>query len=73
MNISQPIPSHIESVDFGFFSSEEIKSFSVKRIHSETSFDSLLHPVPGGLHDPALGAFGDNPYVYLFDSLLDSS
>jgi DNA-directed RNA polymerase I subunit RPA1 len=63
MNISQPISSQIESVDFGFFSSEDIKTLSVKRIRNDTTFDSLLHPVPGGLYDPALGAFGDNPYV----------
>ncbi|KAL9044642.1 MAG: hypothetical protein Q9214_002234, partial [Letrouitia sp. 1 TL-2023] len=61
MNISQPIASHIGSVDFGFLSSEEVKALSVKRIQNATTFDSLLHPVPGGLYDPALGAWRDNP------------
>ncbi|KAL8734969.1 MAG: hypothetical protein Q9181_003001 [Wetmoreana brouardii] len=60
MNISQPIASHIGSVGFGFHSSEEIKTLSVKRIVNPTTFDSLLHPVPGGLYDAALGAWGDN-------------
>ena len=60
MNISQPIASHIGSVDFGFLSSHEIKTLSVKKIQNPTTFDTLLHPVPGGLYDAALGAWGDN-------------
>lgn len=60
MNISQPIASHIGSVEFGYLSSEEIKALSVKKIVNSTTFDTLLHPVPGGLYDPALGAWGDN-------------
>ncbi|KAL8689552.1 MAG: hypothetical protein Q9218_004801 [Villophora microphyllina] len=60
MNISQPIASHIGSVGFGFHSSEEIQALSVKKIVNSTTFDTLLHPVPGGLYDAALGAWGDN-------------
>ena len=60
MNISQPVASYIGSVDFGFLSSEDVKTLSVKRISNPTTFDSLLHPVPGGLYDPALGAWADN-------------
>ena len=60
MNISQPIASYIGSVDFGFLSSDDIKTLSVKRIHNPTTFDSLLHPVPGGLYDAALGARSDD-------------
>lgn len=60
MNISQPVASCIGSVDFGFLLSEEIKAISVKQIHNPTTFDSLLHPVPGGLYDTALGAWDDN-------------
>ena len=63
MNISQPVASSIESVDLGFLSSEEIKALSVKQIQNPTTFDTLLHPVLGGLYDAALGAWGDNPYV----------
>jgi len=60
MNISQPVPSAITSVDFTFLSEIEIKRLSVKRIQNPVTFDTLLHPVPGGLYDPALGACGDN-------------
>lgn len=60
MNISQPIASYIGSVEFGFLSSEEINALSVKRVSNPTTFDTLLHPVPGGLYDAALGALGDN-------------
>lgn len=60
MNISQPVASYIGSVDFEFLSSEDIKHLSVKRIQNPTTFDSLLHPVPGGLYDAALGAWADN-------------
>ena len=61
MNISQPIASYIGSVDFGFLSTGDIRALSVKRIQNPVTFDTLLHPVPGGLYDPALGAWSDNP------------
>ncbi|KAF8864699.1 beta and beta-prime subunits of DNA dependent RNA-polymerase [Acephala macrosclerotiorum] len=60
MNISQPVPSAIGSVDFGFLGPAEIKALSVKRIENPQTFDTLLHPVPGGLYDQALGAWGDH-------------
>ncbi|KAL1842584.1 hypothetical protein VTJ49DRAFT_4764 [Mycothermus thermophilus] len=60
MNIAQPVASAIESVEFTFLSADEIRSISVKRIENETTFDSLLNPVPGGLYDPALGSWGDS-------------
>jgi DNA-directed RNA polymerase I subunit RPA1 len=62
MNISQPVTSSIRAVDFGFLSSDDIKALSVKKIQNPDTFDTLLHPTPGGLYDPALGAWGDNPY-----------
>jgi DNA-directed RNA polymerase I subunit RPA1 len=61
MNTSQPVSSAISGVDFGFLSPNDVRALSVKRITNATTFDSLLHPVPGGLHDAALGAFLDNP------------
>lgn len=61
MNISQPVASSIGSVDFAFLSPEEIRSLSVKRIQNPTTYDALLHPVPGGLYDPALGATEETP------------
>ena len=60
MNISQPVASYIGSVDFSFLTAEEIEALSVKKIYSPTTFDALFNPVPGGLHDPALGSWGDN-------------
>jgi DNA-directed RNA polymerase I subunit RPA1 len=61
MNVSNPVASSISSVDFGLYSAEEVKALSVKRIQCSTTFDKLLHPVPGGLYDTALGAWGDTP------------
>ncbi|KAH8677266.1 hypothetical protein BX600DRAFT_408654 [Xylariales sp. PMI_506] len=60
MNVSQPVSSVIDSVDFDFLTPAEIKAISVKRIENPTTFDSLLNPTPGGLYDPALGAWGDS-------------
>ncbi|KAF1963753.1 DNA-directed RNA polymeras-like protein I subunit [Byssothecium circinans] len=60
MNISQPVASAIDGVEFGLFTAEDTRTISVKRITNPTTFDSLLHPVAGGLHDSALGAFLDN-------------
>ncbi|TIC97718.1 DNA-directed RNA polymerase I subunit rpa1 [Colletotrichum higginsianum] len=59
MNISQPISSSVETVEFAFLTEEEIKAISVKRIENDSTFDNLLNPVPGGLYDPALGSWGD--------------
>lgn len=61
MNTHQPTSSAIQSVEFGFLSTQDVRTLSVKRITNPTTFDSLLHPVAGGLHDGALGAFLDNP------------
>ncbi|KAJ4303349.1 hypothetical protein N0V90_002242 [Kalmusia sp. IMI 367209] len=60
MNPSLPVASAIHGIEFQFFSAQDIRTVSVKRISNPTTFDSLLHPVPGGLHDAALGAFLDN-------------
>ncbi|KAF2801996.1 DNA-directed RNA polymeras-like protein I subunit [Mytilinidion resinicola] len=61
MNTSQPVSSAISGVEFGFLSPDDIRALSVKRITNPTTFDTLLHPVPGGLYDSALGVFADNP------------
>ncbi|KAF2835733.1 DNA-directed RNA polymerase I subunit RPA1 [Patellaria atrata CBS 101060] len=61
MNISQPVASALSAVEFSFLPSEEIRALSVKRITNPSTFDSLLHPVPGGLYDSALGSFADHP------------
>jgi DNA-directed RNA polymerase I subunit RPA1 len=59
MNISQPVTALLESVDFTFLSAEEIHALSVRKLDNQTTLDSLLNPVAGGLYDPALGAWGD--------------
>ncbi|KAH7310477.1 DNA-directed RNA polymerase I subunit RPA1 [Stachybotrys elegans] len=61
MNIAQPISSEVDAVEFKFLSPKEIRAISVKRIENESTFDSLLNPVKGGLYDPALGSWGDEP------------
>ncbi|KAG5938822.1 hypothetical protein E4U53_007934 [Claviceps sorghi] len=61
MNIAQPVSSEVDSVEFRFLSPKEIKAISVKRIENDNTFDTLLHPIPGGLYDPALGSWGDAP------------
>ncbi|KAG7110723.1 DNA-directed RNA polymerase I subunit rpa1 like protein [Verticillium longisporum] len=62
MNISQPISSTVETVEFTFLTETEIRAISVKRIENDSTFDNLLNPVPGGLYDPALGSWGDSMY-----------
>lgn len=63
MNVAQPISSDIDSVEFTFLSPKEVRAISVKRIENESTFDGLQNPVPGGLYDTALGAWGEIPYV----------
>ncbi|PGH11033.1 hypothetical protein AJ80_07309 [Polytolypa hystricis UAMH7299] len=55
-----PVPSSIGEINFGFLSNEEIKSISIQRIYNTPTLDSFNNPVPGGLYDPALGAWGDH-------------
>ncbi len=50
------VASHgIDKVSLSVLSDEEISRISVKRIHRPYSFDTVGHPVVGGLYDPALG------------------
>ncbi|KAG6360697.1 hypothetical protein INS49_011762 [Diaporthe citri] len=60
MNISQPVSSSVDRVEFTFLTKEEIHAVSVKKIENDTTFDTLLNPVRGGLYDPALGSWGDS-------------
>ena len=43
------------SISFSTYSTDEIKKISCKRITNVDTFDSLMHPNPGGLYDIALG------------------
>ncbi|KAF2455211.1 hypothetical protein BDY21DRAFT_387027 [Lineolata rhizophorae] len=60
MNPSRPPPSAVSRVEFGHLSDHEVRALSVKRICNPSTFDSLLHPVPGGLYDTAMGSFQSN-------------
>ena len=62
MNISQPVSSGIESVEFAFLPSDEIRAISVKRIQNDNTLDELFRPTQGGLYDLALGPWGDSLY-----------
>ncbi|GAX74019.1 hypothetical protein CEUSTIGMA_g1469.t1 [Chlamydomonas eustigma] len=45
----------VKGVSFGFYTDEEVKRLSVRRIVSPLIFDNLRNPVSEGLYDPALG------------------
>jgi hypothetical protein len=62
-NFTRPVSSSIGGVAFEVLSNDEIKAISVKRIQNSVALDSFNNPVPGGLYDPALGAWGDHMYV----------
>ncbi|KAH8426320.1 DNA-directed RNA polymerase I core subunit RPA190 [Aspergillus melleus] len=57
---ARPVASAISGVDFGVYNDADIKAISVKRIHNTPTLDSFNNPVPGGLYDPAMGAWGDH-------------
>ncbi|KAK9241224.1 hypothetical protein V1525DRAFT_392485 [Lipomyces kononenkoae] len=61
MNISRPVGSEVTEVEFGYFTARDIKNLSVKQITHPQVFDSLGHPISGGLHDLALGAYDKTP------------
>lgn len=66
-SFTKPVSSSIGGLEFGFLSDEDIKAISVKRIHNTPTLDSFNNPVPGGLYDPALGAWEDHVYATLVD------
>uniref|UniRef100_A0A0A9YLI0 DNA-directed RNA polymerase subunit n=2 Tax=Lygus hesperus TaxID=30085 RepID=A0A0A9YLI0_LYGHE len=47
--------STAKSLTFQTFSAEEIRNLSVVKVITPLSFNSLNHPLPGGLYDPAMG------------------
>jgi len=56
MAFATPIPSAPTGIEFGRLTSEDIYKLSVKRIHVTPTLDSMFGPMPGGVHDLALGA-----------------
>jgi DNA-directed RNA polymerase I subunit RPA1 len=69
MNISKPVGSEITEVEFGYFTARDIKNLSVKQITHPQVFDSLGHPISGGLYDLALGAYDKIPYVSKYNNI----
>lgn len=51
-----PVSSATSGIEFSRLSSEDVRKLSVKRIHVTPSLDSMFGPMPGGVHDLALGA-----------------
>lgn len=55
MEKTRPVTLEVDSLKFNVFSPEEIRKFSVCKITSSISFDSIGNPVSGGLYDVAMG------------------
>ena len=66
MNISQSIPSTVQSVSFSFLTTEDIRRISVKQIVNPTLLDDLNRPNLGGLYDPALGPSDHNELCVVY-------
>ncbi|MFH1722858.1 MAG: DNA-directed RNA polymerase subunit A' [Candidatus Altiarchaeota archaeon] len=49
------IRKKIKKIEFGLFSSKDIKKLSVARIYTPNTYDDDGYPVEGGLMDPRLG------------------
>ena len=60
MDISSSVHRSIKKVSFSFLTPEQVRRQSVKAVTSPLTFDSLNHPVVGGLYDPALGPVEKN-------------
>ncbi|TPX35899.1 DNA-directed RNA polymerase [Synchytrium microbalum] len=55
MDIARPVTKEVSAVSFSFYSAEEVKRLSVKRITNPILVDTLGHPTRAGLYDPSLG------------------
>ncbi len=49
------LTKHVSGAAFSFYSADEVRALSVKRVTNALAFDQLKQPVPSGLYDPALG------------------
>ena len=56
----QILRHEIAAIEFGFYTSDEIRKLSVKQITSRLAFDGLENPIVNGLYDPALGPMDYN-------------
>ncbi|KAJ1676057.1 hypothetical protein EV182_008969, partial [Spiromyces aspiralis] len=55
MNIARPVDSKVTGVSFAFYTPEEVRAMSVKKIVNPILIDNLGNPTKGGLYDSALG------------------
>ncbi|KAF3772131.1 Dehydration-responsive element-binding protein 2F, partial [Nymphaea thermarum] len=55
------VTSSVESVHMAFYTDEEVRGMSAKEITKTILFNNLGRPVPGGLFDPAMGPWKDDP------------
>lgn len=55
LGFSPPIRFEVSGAAFSFYTPEEVRRLSVKKITEAASFDMLGAAVPGGVHDPSLG------------------
>ena len=51
----EPVSREVSALSFGFFTADEARRLSVKRITATEVLDRLDNAVPDGLYDPALG------------------
>nr|CAG4649915.1 EOG090X00BV [Sida crystallina] len=56
---SKSIHLYPEALTFGFHTSDDIKKFSVVQVSNPQTFNTLGHPMPGGLYDLAMGPWSD--------------
>ena len=49
------IRCQVQSVDFGLYTDDDVRTRSVVQITSRQAFDPLHNPLPNGLYDPRLG------------------
>lgn len=59
MRLEQAASEVVDSVRFSFYTAEEIRKISVKKITKPDLLDSKSAPIPDGLYDPALGPIND--------------
>ncbi|ONL97766.1 DNA-directed RNA polymerase I subunit 1 isoform X1 [Zea mays] len=55
----QAASEEVDSIHFSFYSDDEIKRISIKKITKSERLDAKNLPVPGGLLDPAMGPIND--------------
>lgn len=57
--LEQAASEEVDSIHFSFYSDDEIKRISIKKITKSERLDAKNLPVPGGLLDPAMGPIND--------------